>query len=702
LEVQVVGTYAYLAHAQGGLLIADVSTPSNPTIAGHFNPSGVDFRDLEIVGDYVYLTDGALWIVDVSEPTTPTVKSTYYSGGVSGVAVKGNHAYVTLGVFGLRVVDITDVTAPQEVGFIQWRHLPGYDGNTVDVEVVGHYAFVADSMGGVRAVDVSNPFTPTQVAHYDTPGLDVRKVAVAGNHVYVSAGTGGLVILQFSELLPGPFLDLPFDHLTRGSGGGFAGVFFRGEFLKQTTSIFDHQEPLDQDDDYVVSYLGTNLHNPLDEWPDDVVCGDPTYGNLGCYDGHEGYDFKPITATTDVYAAASGIVTQAGDQGCYGEGVRIDHGNGVETLYGHLREGSIPLSVTVGITVTGNTKIGEMGCSIGNNCGVCTSEHLHFGVYYNGVHADPSGWQDAGIADPCLSSSGCTPAGQLWRHTPPGSGLWSVDGNNGGMFTSGNITVTVAPGAFSGVLSFTLTAAPVSYPSAHLKPTGNSFALNAGQSQLSINAEVLEGEPDSGMRASQAPTLTTPITIAVSYLDAQVGDLDERTLNLYRWDDQASIWAPLGTTFDISGNLLVARTDSFGLFALLVDDDDVLGPHIGQPTYSSTVASDQWLTITVPISDTLAGNHGVSEADLKYSYNVPYTQTAVHGVRPNNSGNGIWTFVLPPQGYAVEGRTLSFSIAATDGDLTRETTINDNNGSYFTVMVERRYRVYLPITQRTD
>ncbi|MGL4548624.1 M23 family metallopeptidase [Eubacterium aggregans] len=39
-----------------------------------------------------------------------------------------------------------------------------------------------------------------------------------------------------------------------------------------------------------------------------------------------------------IYAATGGNVTMAGYYGGYGNAVIIDHGNGIETLYGHMSE----------------------------------------------------------------------------------------------------------------------------------------------------------------------------------------------------------------------------------------------------------------------------------------------------------------------------------------------------------------------------
>ena len=99
---------------------------------------------------------------------------------------------------------------------------------------------------------------------------------------------------------------------------------------------------------------------------------------------HLGYDLS-VTKHYPVEAANSGTVAFAGDLGIYGNAVILDHGLGLFTLYGHLSS----IDVKVGDSVTQRQVLGKTG-----ETGMAGGDHLHFGVYLNGVAILPVEWWD--------------------------------------------------------------------------------------------------------------------------------------------------------------------------------------------------------------------------------------------------------------------------------------------------------------------
>lgn len=103
------------------------------------------------------------------------------------------------------------------------------------------------------------------------------------------------------------------------------------------------------------------------------------YG-YGEYEGHKGIDYAGEKGQ-DISAAANGTVSLAGWSEGYGNCVVINHGNGYQTLYGHLDE----IKVTVGEAVTTGQNIGTMGST-----GVTTGVQLHFELLKNGENLNPA------------------------------------------------------------------------------------------------------------------------------------------------------------------------------------------------------------------------------------------------------------------------------------------------------------------------
>ncbi len=102
-----------------------------------------------------------------------------------------------------------------------------------------------------------------------------------------------------------------------------------------------------------------------------------------------GYDFTAIHHGLDIkaklgaplYAADSGVIVYAGPNAYgYGNLVVIDHGNGWQTVYGHLSQ----WNVACGQSVFQGNLIGLAG-STGNSSG----PHLHFEVRYHGSYVNP-------------------------------------------------------------------------------------------------------------------------------------------------------------------------------------------------------------------------------------------------------------------------------------------------------------------------
>lgn len=94
---------------------------------------------------------------------------------------------------------------------------------------------------------------------------------------------------------------------------------------------------------------------------------------------HQGVDLA-APAGAPIRAAREGVVRFAGTSGGYGNLVVVDHGNGLETRYGHCDALSVKPGDVVGA--------GQAMATVGST-GRSTGPHLHFEVRRGGVAEDP-------------------------------------------------------------------------------------------------------------------------------------------------------------------------------------------------------------------------------------------------------------------------------------------------------------------------
>jgi murein DD-endopeptidase MepM/ murein hydrolase activator NlpD len=129
--------------------------------------------------------------------------------------------------------------------------------------------------------------------------------------------------------------------------------------------------------------VGSGWARPSSGWqtsgygPRTVQCG-PSYCSSGF---HYGVDLA-AGCGAGIYAASAGRVVYAGYNGGYGNYIKIDHGGGIGTGYGHIRFG--------GFFVRSGQRVraGQLIASEGNT-GDAFGCHLHFETYVNGFPVNP-------------------------------------------------------------------------------------------------------------------------------------------------------------------------------------------------------------------------------------------------------------------------------------------------------------------------
>jgi len=170
--------------------------------------------------------------------------------------------------------------------------------------------------------------------------------------------------------------------------------------IRDAVEVLTGQRP-DEDTAVVIARLGKNI----DSGTPDLQALVPSFLQGATYSGGSwpvqgkvtsgyGWRIHPITGElefhsgvdiaapsgTPIRPTAGGTVTLAGHYGGYGLCVVIDHGGGLQTLYGHCSE----ILVYKGEHVEAGQVIARVGST-----GTSTGPHLHYEVRKDGVCVDP-------------------------------------------------------------------------------------------------------------------------------------------------------------------------------------------------------------------------------------------------------------------------------------------------------------------------
>lgn len=245
--------------------------------------------------------------------------------------------------------------------------------------------------------------------------------------------------------------------------------------------------------------------------------------------GHTGLDMA-INQGTPVLAAEAGTIAKAEFNSISGNYVKIDHGNGLVTIYAHLSE----INVQEGDTVKRGQQIGRVGAT-----GYATGPHLHFEVRYNGEHVNPILY----IEERCAA----------------GSQSVTVDG----------VTITVEAGAGAFPIGWQLSAkkatvleqVKIEYAISQMRESASNIAKKHTFDIKILDAEGKEVEPAAG------------IPVKVSFKDEELNG-ESLSANVYHVHESSLSGTPIGQVVpqelkaEVEGNTATVETDGFSYYTV--------------------------------------------------------------------------------------------------------------------------------------
>lgn len=226
----------------GGLVIADVTDPYNPTeifriTSAHGGTNTV--HTLSIEGDVLFEADSRTTTIrafDVRDPANPRwIRNIQSTVGAAVHEVTSHYGFlVTAGIFGTSSAEIFDVTRILEpgnpVGFLGVARgsALGPNNHTTWVSDDGLYMATARETGGGSLAfwDISNLATPVKlwdIAQPTSQAFSVHQVIIRDNYVFVSWYQAGIYVYDISD--PANPVEVGSYDTFPGSVSGFDGAW---------------------------------------------------------------------------------------------------------------------------------------------------------------------------------------------------------------------------------------------------------------------------------------------------------------------------------------------------------------------------------------------------------------------------------------------------------------------------------------------
>jgi hypothetical protein len=189
LDIDVTGSYAYIAAGTDGFRIVDLTDPANLSVTGLLEKP--DSVAVKVRGDYAFLAckDKGLSVINIMDPGTPFTTGTRPTINAIDLDFKDDYVFVADGESGIKIIDVSDARFPVRSGLIS-------DINSSVIFIEGNNLFSGDS-AGVSIYDISTPLSPVKLTKLKAP--DVIDISVSDNNCFILSKTDGLIIYNIKN-----------------------------------------------------------------------------------------------------------------------------------------------------------------------------------------------------------------------------------------------------------------------------------------------------------------------------------------------------------------------------------------------------------------------------------------------------------------------------------------------------------------------
>jgi len=193
----VAGDVVYLANGGDGLVMLDVSVPSDPAVIGQYELQNAE--DVVVADSVAYVIAGnKLSLIDVSTASAPRAVGEYELGSairdLENMAVDGHLVALTSHNY----LELLDASDPAQLTKV-WEWEPSVNsGVPCNPYVVGNTVYAACGWAGLIIFDAADPQDPAELGRFDTPDW-IIDIAVVDEVAYLTLGDSGLIRIDVSD-----------------------------------------------------------------------------------------------------------------------------------------------------------------------------------------------------------------------------------------------------------------------------------------------------------------------------------------------------------------------------------------------------------------------------------------------------------------------------------------------------------------------
>ncbi len=200
-DIRISGDYAYIANYSDGLSIINIANPERPVQVGLLNNPPTRALSITIVDNLLYLgEEEGFMIYNIEDPAEPEMLVWYrfnleYAQG-KDIVVEGDLAYMAIANF-LYIMDISDPENPEEISQVEFvdendQHIGLYCVAKSE-EIV--YLGTSD---GLHVIDATDPENPEEIVHFEDV-WNIFEIEIRDNFAYLGYREG-FAIFDISDL----------------------------------------------------------------------------------------------------------------------------------------------------------------------------------------------------------------------------------------------------------------------------------------------------------------------------------------------------------------------------------------------------------------------------------------------------------------------------------------------------------------------